>query len=330
MAFTMSPLRTSVAPEAIAGEFAQERKRRHSREDLQRILGIIGGVGDVVGIGRGISGIATDISRRKTMATQRGGLEDLIGREATQFGQAQSALQGGVEAIAGPRPPAPRPEAPPGFPASRREVPRELETVNEMIARAAGKGAGLPGMAKQLAGGIAVRGVGGRTGIEPRPGTEAAGAGLSPVDLEAREREARVPLARIAEAPPTEDLTGPSGTQATLGALTQIPIARQFSQLASPVGDLIASVMDMAPDPAAVEAGAAPGIAESKGVRDWGQALEESLRQTVNQEQKKGLLTAAEEAVTVKYAGNTELRDWMLRIIESLKGGGRAFGAGRR
>lgn len=336
MAFTLSAMRTAVSPGAIAGEFAQDRKRRMKREDLDRMLKIIGGVGSVVGIGRGISGIATDVSRRRLMGA-RAGLEEGFAEEGA-FSRMirEAALPAALRKIAGPRPPAPQPEAPPGFqprpggPRFGKTVPREPESLEDLIGRASAAGAGQPGIPGQLGTQFAV----GQLGLPPQPvpirGTAAArGGAITPEQAGGREALLLQKTLGVPQAPPAEDLTGPSGTEATLGAITQLPIAGSFAKMIGrPVGEAIASLMDLAPDPAKVEEMARPAIEESAAVRTWGQTLERSLG-GMDPAQRETMLNKVEATVGETYKGNTGLRDWMIRIIESLRGGGRAFGAGR-
>jgi hypothetical protein len=94
MAFTMSAMRRSINPAREAREHKEVWDRRKRMEELNRILGIVGGVGDIVGIGRGISGIATDVGRRRMMGAQTGRLEGLMETEAMRQDYLKSVLGG--------------------------------------------------------------------------------------------------------------------------------------------------------------------------------------------------------------------------------------------
>jgi hypothetical protein len=67
---------------------------------------------------------------------------------------------------------------------------------------------------------------------------------------------------------------------------------------------------------------------QMKSVHEWGQALERSL-EGMDPGQRETLLNTVEATVDSKYAGDRALREWLLRIVGSLRGGGRAFGPGR-
>lgn len=320
MPYTMGAMSLGINPAQQGWEHRSEFRRRRKREDLERLLSIIGGVGQVVGIGRGISGMVTDRARRGYMGKMgelAGARTEMMGglMEAEKMRQAvgRRRLESAVEPTLAGMPRVPFTGAP-----SLR--PSDLPMPE--LALRAGKTM-TPAQQQQVLDALIEQGIGVPYGTAGQPGR-----GLPKGELAGRIRETiagGIPGGPEQPLPPTMEPEA-RGWGERLGKAIRGPAIPGLTMRGLPVpahpttGDIYEVIAGPLGD---VQKMAQPGINRMEAAQNFKRSVARAF-QGLNEEERRNaaiaLRTAVKENIPGRTADDEMWRQWLVSFVDQAAG----------